>query len=211
MKTGWTIALGAAIWMIAAPALAQEADAEASPDAASPAPPAAPPVSAEDEARLALARQIVARVIPEQPEQWVSTMLEAFTGPQIRAIRESDDMKAAFREMPRLRRVFDDFVEEAMAAERVIMIDNLPSLREASARSYTRLYSEAQLRDILAFFQTPTGQAFASRAMTMGSDPDIASWQLRVARLSRDRMQTLQASFMERLQTEVAKQTEGGN
>jgi hypothetical protein len=48
-----------------------------------------------------------------------------------------------------------------------------PQMREALAESYANNFDATQLGDILRFFDTPTGAAYASRVMLMTTDPAV--------------------------------------
>ena len=55
-----------------------------------------------------------------------------------------------------------------------------PQIREALATSYARNFDKGQLKDILAFFDTPTGAVYASRALLMSNDPAVRDFGTQV-------------------------------
>lgn len=54
-------------------------------------------------------------------------------------------------------------------------------LREAYAAAYSRQFNEAELSQILDFYQTPVGMKFAQRAISMITDPEVTKLQREIA------------------------------
>ena len=50
-----------------------------------------------------------------------------------------------------------------------------PALREGMARAYARKFSGAQLKELNAFFETPTGSFYAAESFILMADPEIMS------------------------------------
>lgn len=48
-----------------------------------------------------------------------------------------------------------------------------PGIRDAYAQAYARRFTLEQLQDIAHFFGSPTGQAYATNALTLSSDPAV--------------------------------------
>jgi hypothetical protein len=61
------------------------------------------------------------------------------------------------------------------------------------ARAYARRFDVAQMREIKAFFQTPTGRLYMQQSYTIMADPDVGTWQ-----------RTMMANSMTGVQADVA-------
>lgn len=149
-----------------------------------------------DEAQLKLARVASAAILPDGTysrmmektfDQMLSPMAEIFSTitPQEIAIAtgisldqasalsaEETDQVASIIDPARKERgqkVFDlmiPLMEEAFA-------EIEPALREGMARAYARKFSAAQLKDLNAFFKTPTGKLYASESFVIMADPEV--------------------------------------
>jgi hypothetical protein len=71
-----------------------------------------------------------------------------------------------------------------------------PDIREAFAEAYAGSFDVAQLDQLNTFFATPTGAVFATRSLTLMSDPAVVR-----------RMQTLMPAIMQRL-PDIMKQAQ---
>lgn len=158
----------AAALVAAAPAAAQNA-------APTPAPAAA---AAPDPARVAAATQLIARLIPaDRAETMIDQMIRPTMGNLHAAMAQAPELKAAFARNPKARAALDAFVAAEVARSTAIVKQAMPALRTAMARAYARRFTEAQLNEIAAFFDTPTGRLYAEQAPTIMGDPDIVAAQ----------------------------------
>ena len=73
--------------------------------------------------------------------------------------------------------VFTRFVEREVASTRRRMDEQMPALIEAMTMAYARQFTPEQMKDMRAFFATPTGQAYVRQSTRIMSDPAIAEWQ----------------------------------
>ena len=91
-----------------------------------------------------------------------------------RAIIEVTSTEAAYRTaleatLPLARPSFasgfpgatEEQLDEAMAVMLDILMEGFPEVVEASARVYAARFTEAELTDLMAFYQTPTGRKLA--------------------------------------------------
>jgi hypothetical protein len=69
-----------------------------------------------------------------------------------------------------------------------IMSDYEPRVRDAMTRAYARKFTPAQLHELNSFFETPTGNLYASQVMTVYTDPEMI-----------DAMQSLMPDLMRRM------------
>lgn len=158
----------AAALVAAAPAAAQNA-------APAPTPAAA---AAPDPARVAAATQLIARLIPaDRAEAMIDQMIRPTMGNLHAAMAQAPELKAAFARNPKARAALDAFVADEVARSTAIVKQAMPALRTAMARAYARRFTEAQLNEIAAFFDTPTGRLYAEQAPTIMGDPDIVAAQ----------------------------------
>lgn len=195
MKIVLLLALG---WIGTAPALAQV------PPAPTPLP-AAPPTAGvfrtadgDEAARLAVARSVVAKLIPPGVYR---TVLGAAMAPvtdgfadgmkalPLRRMAEMSGLSAKEAaaldkvDVERVMAIYDPHWQErsrlTMRAMSAAMADYFvtlePELREVYARAYARNFSLADLHSLDAFFQTPAGAQFAGRYMTLVNDPAVAA------------------------------------
>lgn len=56
-----------------------------------------------------------------------------------------------------------------------ILVRNVPALMEGWVKAYSEIYSEQELRDILAFVSTPSGATFLAKTSEVTVHPDFAS------------------------------------
>ena len=171
--------------MSAAPCLAQDASASAAVESAQ-------PVSAEKQALadtvadILLPQGIYERMMREQMQQVAdamvgsmlgldANMLAAMAGPEgseERAELEAEIGDASFEE---LMADYDPHFRERMSITMKVMFEEMaplmsamePQIREALSTVYARQYDAQELSDMLAFFRSDSGEAFASNFMTL--------------------------------------------
>ena len=171
--------------MSAAPCLAQDASASAAVEDAQ-------PVSAEKQALantvadILLPQGIYERMMREQMQQVAdamvgsmlgldANMLAAMAGPEgseERAELEAEMGDASFEE---LMADYDPHFRERMSITMKVMFEEMaplmsamePQIREALSTVYARQYDAQELSDMLAFFRSDSGEAFASNFMTL--------------------------------------------
>ena len=69
-----------------------------------------------------------------------------------------------------------EVMRSAFAGMMTGMFDQLePPMREGLSRAYAVRFSEEQLADIAAFFETPTGGLYARESMALFTDPQVMS------------------------------------
>ncbi|THD37510.1 MAG: DUF2059 domain-containing protein [Sphingomonas sp.] len=96
----------------------------------------------------------------------------------------------------------DPYFEERMRRSMKVMTDEMialmnevePDVRVAFANAYARRFTVAQLNDLHAFFDTPTGRIYAAESMTLMMGPDMMK-----------AMQAFTPKFMERMPAIMAK------
>lgn len=168
------------------PALAQDAT------------PAAAVAGPIDPARLALARTTVDAVFPAGTyARIMNRSLNAVVTPMIDGmgqipLRDFAGLGGTSKEqlakmgpgtLRQIMAIIDPAYEErshrmvtAMFRELGAMMSTFePTMRDALAHAYARRFTAAQLGDLNAFFASPSGKAYAAEAMTIYSDPDVAT------------------------------------
>ena len=121
--------------------------------------------------QLELARQIIDTAYPDEVRE-----------PMFIAVSEQIEQQAMASMMQQLgdlpvgaRKVLQEWQASLSNEQRDILREHIPTLMQAWAVSYANLFSEAELRDILAFVQTDTGQTFMLRSTDVMSDPAFAA------------------------------------
>ncbi len=144
--------------------------------------PAAPAAAmAIEPARLAAARRVVETVFPAaQREQMMTAMVGSMNKAMLGSLMQQPDIARMIEKEPRARPVFERFMQRQQNKTAATMKDNLPGMVDAMANAYARRFTEAQLKEMQSFFETPTGRVYIAQSMTIMSDPDVAAWQARV-------------------------------
>ncbi len=70
--------------------------------------------------------------------------------------------------------IIADWQERLSVKTDAIMRSHIPALMDGWVMAYAETYSEPELRDILAFVSTPSGQAFMQRSQDLISHPAFA-------------------------------------
>lgn len=175
--------------------------------AAADAPPVSPVIvdapatdSALDPTKVALARDIVAVVLPpDQRDKMMSAVLNAMTNNILAGTLQGLGIDDKIASEPAVRLIFQAFVERQKKLGMDDIHAALPGLVEAYARAYARMFSIDDLREIRTFVQTPAGTRFMQRAAGMLSDPDVAEWQRKLAAQGAAR----QAGELQRLKADL--------
>lgn len=153
------------------------------------------PLTVEQEARLPQATRIITQMIPEGSlgEMMGSTydallgpLTAAFEAPALEALAQgtgltSSEIALDPAQAEELARLFDPAYAERQKREMALfpaMMTELmnvmePTMRKAMSELYAINFTQAELDDIEAFFQTPSGTSFARKSFTMSSDPRI--------------------------------------
>jgi len=144
--------------------------------------------------RVDLARQVVAKLLPPGQYRTLMTALMAdTTAGLVREMKapalaqslaaigmvEGSDLKQ--EDIDKAVEILDPTYNQRIAVSTEVVNDSVqavvakmePQMREALAQSYANNFDAAQLADILRFFDTPTGAAYASRLMLMTTDPAV--------------------------------------
>jgi len=133
---------------------------------AAPAPqPAAP---ADQAAKLAEAHAIIGVMFPESQRDSMYRKLQADVLKQMMPPREK------WMQQPGVKEIFDEFIAQATAKQRVVLEKYLPLQMDAMALAYARRFSLAELKEIDAFAHSPAGGHYLVESVTILGDPDVA-------------------------------------
>ena len=202
MKTLRRLALPlAAILSATAPAAAQEADTEPMEQAMDQTMAQlgemfpVVPLTADEQARLAVARGVVERIMPPGTMgELMGSMFDNMLGPMTKLA--GDNPNAAFlsktgidaaaqgmtetqtsEALALLDHVWKERIErEAKIMPRMmtrLMTDLEPAMRTAMSELYAVYFDERELADIDAFFSTESGATYARESFRMSSDPRL--------------------------------------
>lgn len=143
-----------------------------------------------DPARLSVARALVDTIMPPATR---SQMLDGMVRPMLaniqRSIAQDPNFTKLFDQDSRARGLFETFMQRQTDRSLATMQPLMPGMWEAMARAYARRFSIAQMGEIRAFFETPTGRLYMQQSLTMMGDPDIAAWQADAMRQSMHHVQ----------------------
>jgi hypothetical protein len=164
-------------WLFALPLLAIPLVAQA--QSSTPAPAVA--VAPVDPARLAAARSVMNVLMPlDQRERMMEQMLGSTMGSINNAITNQPALKEAMGNDPELVSAFNGFMAKQQARTTALLKTAMPSMLEAIAKAYARRFTVPQLKEVEAFFSTPTGKTYMAEGMTIMSDPDVTAWMQEV-------------------------------
>lgn len=188
----------AAFALAAPPLAAQEPDpeAEAAPGAMANIFGKAEPLTAEQEARIPAAEQVVARIFPpgtyaRMMNDTMKPMMDNVMG-SLMDVPMSEIAKLSglpAEQLPAMGEgslrevmaILDPAFEErsklvsgmTMALVAEMMVEIEPSYRAGLARAYAARFSEAELADMAAYFSTPIGARYAAESMLIYTDPQV--------------------------------------
>ncbi len=158
----------------------------------------AEPLTAEQEARLPAAEQVVARIFPpgtyaRMMNDTMKPMMDNIMG-SFMDVPMSEIAKLSGLPAEQLPAMGEGSLREVMAIldpafeERTrlmsgvtmqlvsdMMVEVEPSYRAGLARAYATRFTEAELADMAAYFSTPTGARYAAESMLINTDPQVMS------------------------------------
>jgi hypothetical protein len=158
----------------------------------------AEPLTAEQEARLPTADRVAASLVPEgafvkliqtSAAPVIETMLGTLADNTLRKVSRQTGLSpsillevepGAIEQAEALLDPYSDDREQlrvAMLERGIATIAGQvePSFRTGLARAYAARFSESELSDLLAFFDTPAGARFATEAVPILADPQVMS------------------------------------
>ena len=195
----WILALGAPLALSAQPLAAQDEDTSAEDAevmAAMMQAFAVEPLSAEEEARLPLARQVIDKMMPEGAMQKVidSTFggmlgpfmeLAAEAGPSLADTigYDESELEVTEEQVKEIASIIDPNWQERQRREMAFVKDAMgevmaamePSMRKGMSEAYAVAFTATELTDLNAFFATPSGSTFAAKSFELANDPRIMS------------------------------------
>jgi hypothetical protein len=158
----------------------------------------AEPLSAEQEARIPAAEQVVARIFPpgtyarmmnDTMKPMMDNIMGSFMDAPMSEIAKLSGLPAD--QLPQMGEgslrevmaILDPAFEErtrlmsgvTMQLVSDMMVEIEPSYRAGLARAYASRFTEAELADMAAYFATPTGAKYAAESMLINTDPQVMS------------------------------------
>lgn len=136
------------------------------------APATAAPIASRPQAEaaeLAEARAIIEIMYPSAERQKTFDKLMTDISAQFRQSVPPDTLTD-----PGLNAIVHEFLDSSMRRVRPVLHKHLPDTMAAMAVAYTNEFSLAELKDIHAFAQTPSGRRYLSRSVAIISDPAVA-------------------------------------
>ena len=134
--------------------------------------------AAPEPARLAAAQALIAKIMPpERINDTVDQMMRPMMANLRNAMLSSPEMQQALAKTPKVKATIDTFIDNELARSIALTKQWMPTMLDAMARAYARRFTAAQLMEIGAFFDTPTGKVYAAQASTIMADPDMLAAQ----------------------------------
>jgi hypothetical protein len=189
---------GLAALTLAAPPLAAQDTASDAPTAMANIFGKAEPLTAEQEARIPAAEQVVARIFPpgtyakmmnDTMKPMMDNIMGSFMDVPMSEIAKLSGLPA--EELPAMGEgslrevaaILDPAFEErtrlmsnvTMQLVADMMVEVEPTYRAGLARAYAARFTEAELADLAAYFATPTGAKYAAESMLINTDPQVMS------------------------------------
>ena len=183
---------GAAALLVAPAAIAQSVPAAVAP--------AATPAMPVDPARLAAARALIDTIMPPSTrDAMLDNMVRPMLARMQQAFTDNPQFTDEFSSDPQARALFQQYMQRV--ADRTLndVRPAMPELWDIMARAYARRFTVAQLQEIRAFFETPTGQVYMHQALTVMSDPEVGAWQQNLMRRSMSHLQDDMAQLTRQL------------
>ncbi|MGB3739635.1 MAG: DUF2059 domain-containing protein [Pontixanthobacter sp.] len=181
------------------------------------------PLTAEQEARLPLAREVVGRIMPDGA---MAEMMDAMMGGMLRPMREMGAEACVVRVANALGLYGETLeMDEDAAAEALAILDPSweerqriemetmpgmmsemmttmePVMKKAMSELYAVHFTGNELNGINAFFKTETGASYARKSFTLASDPRLISASMEAMPL----MMEAFASMEERMEAATGK------
>ena len=75
---------------------------------------------------------------------------------------------------PGARAIVDNWTARYIAGSKSVLRKHIPSLMDGIAASYAAMFTADELRDILAFVSTPSGQRFFELSPALMAEPNFA-------------------------------------
>ena len=122
-----------------------------------------------DPVRLDLAVQILDRGLP--PERRVAVFMSTTDG----ILEQMDNTMPSGIDDPEVAAIVKDHRSEMIVRMKDVLVKHLPSIMEGWAIALAMEFTEKELRDILAFVSTPSGQRFFENSSKIVSSPAFAA------------------------------------
>jgi len=178
---------------------------------------AAEPLTEEQQARLPLATRLVEKIMPEGAlEEMMAPMFDGLVKPLMAMGKPS--AKSAAARLLGVQAIELDLNEDE-AAQIAAMIDPAweererrqmemmpkltarlfaamePAMRRAMAEVYAVHFTQTELEDIAAFFDTPSGASYARKSYQLASDPRLMSATIEALPQSMETLKGLKEEF----------------
>ena len=158
----------------------------------------AEPLTAEQEARVPMAQQVVLKLFPEgtyskMMEETMAPMMDGLLGSiagspavtlleltglppsQLNAVDEANQAEAVALLDPNASARNAEIGDTMMPLITDIVVQIEPSYRSGLARAYAVRFTEAELTDLDTYFATPVGQKYAAESFLIFADPQVMS------------------------------------
>lgn len=153
------------------------------------------PLTAEQRARLPQAEALIAQIMPPGTldqimggmfDKWLTPMMEMAGSPGSAQVArdlgiEDPDFEVTEDEAAQIAAIIDPAWKERRERETKAMQGAMktamramePAMRKGMSEAYAVTFTATEMRDIAAFFATPSGTSFARKSYALASDPRI--------------------------------------
>ncbi|MEM6826609.1 MAG: DUF2059 domain-containing protein [Pseudomonadota bacterium] len=158
----------------------------------------AEPLTADQEARVPMAQQVVLKLFPEgtyskMMEETMAPMMDGLLGSiagspavtlleltglppsQLNAVDEANQAEAVALLDPNASARNAEIGDTMMTLITDTVVQIEPSYRSGLARAYAVRFTEAELTDLDTYFATPVGQKYAAESFLIFADPQVMS------------------------------------
>lgn len=131
-----------------------------------------------DPAKLKAASELIETIMPAADrEKMMQNMLTPMMNNMMAGIMQNPDFQKIASEDPSVKNIFEKFIERQKNRTLGKLFSELPNMTTAMSKAYARQFSLQEMADAKAFFITPSGKAYMTKAAGIGADEDIAKWQ----------------------------------
>lgn len=100
---------------------------------------------------------------------------------------------------PGVRTIMNDYMTRVEEQEKPLLRRRLPDILDASAIAYTHEFSLAELKDVHAFAETPSGRHYLSRSTALLADPAVVKVNKSLVAEARATAESILPEFKEKL------------
>lgn len=162
---------------------------------------------ATDPVALDLARQIINIASPPATRNdQITTMFRTIGTRSMAAVKQRFDFGD-----PEMQKIFDRHMDRTFNLTTDLIGKHMPAIFDAMAVAYAKRFSVPELRQILAFAQSPTGTKYLQSGFEIAQDPGVVAVQKAMMNDMLGQMPALQAELEKDLKAYQESKDSKGN